>query len=83
MAAIKTIGVSVDIRSAPDTVGNAKRVSLINTHTAGALVVVVSTGHNFYIGAGERVIVEKAASDQLDGGAGGASIWATPVAYRG
>ena len=78
--------VSVDINAGvssvpnPDNIG-ATLVSLINTHTSAALVAINPDGTNVYIGAGERVVIKKDPAAELDGTAGGASIWATAVAY--
>jgi hypothetical protein len=83
---INAKGVSVNVKaglsSVPNTDGvGAKLVSLINTHTSAALVAVNPDGTNFYVGAGERVVVQKDPEATIDGTAGGGPIWATAVGF--
>jgi len=81
MSILKATGVAVDIHAAPDVVSNARLVSVLNTGTACPLLNV-ATGYQLYLAAGERVVIEKAPGDILDGVGGSASIWATPIAYK-
>ena len=83
---INAKSVSVDIRSGVSSVPNgssigASLVSLINTDSSAALVAINPDGTNVYIGAGERVIIQKDPAAELDGTAGGAPIWATAVGF--
>jgi len=83
---INAKSVSVDVNAGvssvpnPDNIG-ATLVSLINTHTSPALIAINPDGTNVYVGAGERVVIKKDPAAELDGTAGGASIWATAVAF--
>ena len=55
---LKSKGVSVDIQTAANLVGDATIVSVINTNTAPVLIVN-SNGNNLWIAAGERVLIKK------------------------
>jgi hypothetical protein len=77
-----SVNVKAGLSSVPDLNGNgAKLVSLINTHTSAALVAVNPDGTNFYVGAGERVVIQKDSAATIDGTAGGGAIWATAVGF--
>ena len=59
----------------------ATLVSILNTNS-GACLIVNSNGSNFYIGAGERVVVKKLSAETLEATTGSsASVWASAVAY--
>ena len=78
--------VSVDVRAGASSVPNADSigaslVSLINTHTSAVIVAINPNGTNVYVGAGERVVIQKDPAAELDGTAGGAPIWATAVGF--
>ena len=78
---IKPVSVAVDLDSAASNVSSAKLVSILNTNS-GACLIVNSNGSNFYIGAGERVVVKKLAEETLEATTGSsASVWASAVAY--
>jgi hypothetical protein len=79
---LKAKSVAVDINAAANTVSDATLVSAINTGTAAVLIVDQGTGNGIYIGAGERVFIEKASDSGLDATTGAASVWATSVAYK-
>mgnify|MGYP003634815897 CR=1 FL=1 len=83
MNIIKPLGNSVDIRALASNVGEATVVSVLNTDSSAVIIVNTTTGFDVYIGAGERVLIEKFPSHVLDGTAGLAPIYAAPVAYRG
>jgi hypothetical protein len=83
MNILKPQGVSVNIQSLASAVSGSTLVSVLNTDTAPALIVNSTTNGEIHIAAGERVLIEKAADDVLDGTAGGAAIYATSVAYKG
>ena len=83
---IKTKSVAVDINAGVSSVPNADNigatlVSLINTHSAPALITVNPDNHGIYIAAGERVVIQKEPASELDGTAGGAAVWATAVGF--
>lgn len=78
---IKPLSVAVDINAAAEDVSTAVLVSLVNTNTTACLIVN-SNGNGFYIGAGERVVVEKLSGETLEATTGSsASVWASAVAY--
>ena len=78
---IKPVSVAVDLNAAADDVSTAKLVSILNTNTTACLIVN-SNGTNFYIGAGERVVVKKLSAETLEATTGSsASVWASAVAY--
>ena len=78
---IKPVSVAVDLDSAASNVSSAKLVSILNTNS-GACLIVNSNGSNFYIGAGERVVVKKLPAETLEATTGSsASVWASAVAY--
>jgi hypothetical protein len=78
---LKTKGVSVDIQTAANLVGDATIVSVINTNTAPVLIVN-SNGNNLWIAAGERVLIKKEYDETLQATTGATTeVWATPVAY--
>lgn len=82
MAIIKPTGVAADINAGANTVSDASLVSIYNTGN-GFSLVNAATGFNVWIAAGERIVVEKDNTDALDATGGSASVWATPIAYRG
>lgn len=82
MAIIKPTGVAADINAGANTVSDASLVSIYNTGN-GFSLVNTATGFNVWIAAGERIVVEKDNTDALDATGGSASVWATPIAYRG
>ena len=78
---IKPVSVAVDLDSAASNVSSAKLVSILNTNS-GACMIVNSNGSNFYVAAGERVVVKKLAGETLEATTGSsASVWASAVAY--
>ena len=78
---IKPVSVAVDLDSAASNVSSATLVSILNTNS-GACMIVNSNGNNFYVGAGERVVVKKLAGETLEATTGSsASVWASAVAY--
>ena len=78
---IKPVSVAVDLDSAASDVSEATLVSVLNTNS-GACLIVNSNGSNFYIGAGERVVVKKLPAETLEATTGSsASVWASAVAY--
>ena len=78
---IKPVSVAVDLDSAASNVSSATLVSILNTNS-GACLIVNNNGSNFYIGAGERVVVKKLATETLEATTGSsASVWASAVAY--
>ena len=78
---IKPVSVAVDLDSAASNVTSATLVSILNTNS-GACLIVNSNGSNFYIAAGERVVVKKLAAETLEATTGSsASVWASAVAY--
>ena len=78
---IKPVSVAVDLDSAASNVSTATLVSILNTNS-GACLIVNSNGSNFYIGAGERVVVKKLSAETLEATTGSsASVWASAVAY--
>lgn len=80
---LKPTGLTVDINAAANTVSDSSLVSIVNTATSPALVTDDGSGFNVYLAAGERVLIEKDHTSELDGTTGAASIYATPVAYKG
>jgi len=78
---IKPVSVAADLDSAASNVSSATLVSVVNTNSAACLIVN-SNGNGFYIGAGERVVVEKLSTETLEATTGSsASVWASSVAY--
>lgn len=79
---IKPLSTAVDIDAAADDVSSATLVSVVNTNTTACLIAN-SNGNEIYIAAGERVLIEKLASETLNATTGSsASVWATSVAYK-
>lgn len=79
---IKPLSTAVDIDAAADDVSSATLVSIVNTNTTPCLIVN-SNGNEFYIAAGERLLVEKLAAETLNATTGSStSVWATSVAYK-
>jgi len=79
---IKPLSTSVDINSSASTVSDSVLVSVLNTTNAVEEIIVSGSGYNVKIGAGERLIIEKATTDQLDATGATGAIWAIAVAYR-
>jgi len=79
---IKPLSTPVDIQSAANTVSDATLVSVLNTSTSPALVVVTETGNGVYLKGGERIAIVKDPSHSLDGTDGDSSIWASSIAYK-
>ena len=78
---IKPVSVAVDLDTAASNVSTATLVSILNTNSSACLIVN-SNGNNFYIGAGERVVVKKLSAETLEATTGSsASVWASAVAY--
>ena len=78
---IKPVSVAADLDSAASNVSSATLVSVVNTNSTACLIVN-SNGNGFYIGAGERVVVEKLSTETLEATTGSsASVWASSVAY--
>ena len=84
---IKPKSLSVDIQAGISSVPNsdsigASLVSIVNTNTTAALVVLNPDNTNIYIAAGERVVVQKDPATTLDAtGTGSTSVWATAVGF--
>ena len=78
---LKATSVAADINAAPSTLGNATLVSVVNTTAAPTQIIDQGTGNNIYIGAGERVFIEKAADSSLQAPDAG-PVWASAVAYK-
>ena len=78
---IKPLSAPADLDSAASNVSSAVLVSIVNTNSTACLIAN-SNGNGFYIGAGERVVVEKLAAETLEATTGSsASVWACAVAY--
>jgi len=78
---IKPLSAPADLDSAASNVSSAVLVSIVNTNSTACLIAN-SNGNSFYIGAGERVVVEKLAAETLEATTGSsASVWASAVAY--
>lgn len=78
---LKPVSVAVDINSAASTVSGSTLVSVVNTTAAPTQVVDQGTGNNIYLGAGERVFIEKASDSSLQAPDAG-PVWATAVSYK-
>lgn len=78
---LKATSVAVDINAGANTVSDATLVSLLNTTASATQVIDQGTGNNIYIGAGERVFIEKASASNLQAPDAG-PVWATAVAYK-
>jgi hypothetical protein len=78
---LKATSVAVNINAGANTVSDATLVSVINTTASATQVVDQATGNNIYIGAGERVFIEKASDSNLEAPDAG-PVWASAVAYK-
>lgn len=78
---LKATSVSVDVNATASTVSDATLVSVLNTTASATQVIDQGTGNNIYIGAGERVFIEKASTSSLSAPDAG-PVWATAVAYK-
>lgn len=77
---IKALTPAVDVATAPGTVSDSNLVSVVNTNAAPTQIVV---GPGIvWIGAGERVVIEKATGETVDAPDVASGVWATGVAYR-
>lgn len=79
---IKARSTAVDINSTASTISGAVLVSVYNTSSALEEIIVSGTGYNIKIGPGERMLIEKEITDELDATGAAASIWANAVAYN-
>lgn len=77
---IKALTSAVDIAAAADTVSDSNLVSVVNINAA-ATQIVVGPGI-VWIGAGERVVIEKGNSETVDAPDVASGVWATGVAFR-
>lgn len=82
---IKPKGVAVNIVGIATTVADlssvgATLVSLVNTQTTAANVVLDPDGTNVYVAAGERVLIQKLPTTTITV-ASGNPVWATNVGF--
>lgn len=78
---LKPTSVAEDLNAAPTTLGNATLVSVVNATASPNQVIDQGSGNNIYLGAGERVFIEKDAASNLQAPDAG-PVWATAVAYK-
>lgn len=77
---IKVLTPAFDIADTPGTVQDSNLVSLVNTNNASTQIAVGAGV--VWVGAGERVVIEKVTGDIISAPDATSGVWASGVAYR-